>query len=173
MLDSLEDVITKSHDIKEVARASGYLGKMMTRIGHYKEAEAYIKRAYQLNNRKGYDTGLQDNFTQLAELYLVQKRYSEARWYYLQAQRVATNLGNNKDVVEALIGLAGVHNSSGDAFSARRDLTTARKIASEKGLLAQLITIENLLYKNRQKSLTANKTTKLSEPVSPLFFSYV
>lgn len=165
MLDSLEDVVTKSHDIKEVARASGYLGKMMTGMGHYKEAEAYIKRAYQLNNRKGYDAGLQDNFTQLAELYLAQKRFSEARWYYLQAQRVATNLGNSKDVVEALIGLAGVHTSSGDAFSARRDLITARKIASEKGLLAQLITIENLLYKNRQRPVTVNKTTLSGKPV--------
>ncbi|MBE7178070.1 MAG: hypothetical protein INR69_16830 [Mucilaginibacter polytrichastri] len=159
LIDSLQDVVTQSHNVNEVARASGDLGRLMANAGRYSEAEAYIKRAYQLNNRKGNNAGLQDNFTQLARLYFAQKRYSEARWYYLQAKRVATERQNDEDVVQSVIGLATVHAQGGDLFSARRDLREAQTLARDKGLLAQLIEIEKLQVRIREKEKAGRTVT--------------
>lgn len=96
------------------------------------------------------------NFRDLAQLYVQQNRFSEAKWYFLQSTFLARQQNNNKLTISNLSKLAMVKSEIGDFILAQQDLLEAREIAASHGWLIEIIEIEKKItqiQRNRFASL--------------------
>lgn len=96
------------------------------------------------------------NFRDLAQLYVKQNRFSEAKWYFLQSTFLARQQNNNKLTISNLSKLAMVKCEIGDFILAQQDLLEAREIAASHGWLIEIIEVEKKLtqiQRNRFASL--------------------
>jgi hypothetical protein len=94
------------------------------------------------------------NFSDLADIYLRQNRFSEAKWYLLQSNTIARNTDNSRHLIDNLVTLAGIKSIIGETALALADLQEAHDIAVTKGLKIDLTAIEKKI-----KYLQTNKTT--------------
>jgi hypothetical protein len=94
------------------------------------------------------------NFSDLADIYLRQNRFSEAKWYLLQSNAIARNTDNNRHLIDNLVTLANIKSVIGETALALVDLQEAHDIAVTKGLKIDLTAIEKKI-----KYLQTNKTT--------------
>jgi hypothetical protein len=108
-------------------------------------AEALAMKTAQHNMRyRVYDVASY-NFSDLAQLYVQQNRYSEAKWYFLQSTFLARQQNNNKLTISNLTKLALVKSEIGDFMLAQQDLFEAREIAAAHGWLIEVIEVEKKL----------------------------
>jgi hypothetical protein len=99
------------------------------------------------------------NFRDLAQLYVQQNRFSEAKWYLLQSTFLARQQNNNKLTISNLSKLAMVKCEIGDFILAQQDLLEAREIAAAHGWLIEIIEIEKKItqiQRNRFASLRSD-----------------
>lgn len=99
------------------------------------------------------------NFRDLAQLYVQQNRFSEAKWYFLQSTFLARQQNNNKLTISNLSKLAMVKCEIGDFILAQQDLLEAREIAASHGWLIEIIEVEKKLtqiQRNRFASLRSD-----------------
>lgn len=94
------------------------------------------------------------NFSDLADIYLRQNRFSEAKWYLLQSNTIARNTANSRHLIDNLVTLADIKSVIGETGLALVDLQEARTIAFAKGLTVDLTAIDKKI-----KYLQTNKTT--------------
>ncbi|WDF55513.1 hypothetical protein [Mucilaginibacter sp. KACC 22063] len=95
--------------------------------------ENYVMKTAQHNMRfRVYDEASY-NFSNLAQLYLQQNRYSEAKWFFLQSNNISRQQNNDKLTIANLVWLAGIKSEIGDFKLAQQDLTEARQMASSHG----------------------------------------
>jgi hypothetical protein len=93
------------------------------------------------------------NFSDLADIYVRQNRFSEAKWYLLQSNTIARNTENNRHIINNLLILADIKSIIGEATLALTDLQEARAIAMSKGVKVDLPAIDRKI-----KFLQTNKT---------------
>jgi len=103
------------------------------------------------------------SFTDLAGLYLLHNRFSEAKWYLLQSISLTHDanlkLGN-------LLTLAGIKIDLGEALLAKTDLEQARMLASANGFKADVADIDNRLTAlSKSKPLATKPELRYSEAV--------
>lgn len=92
--------------------------------------EAIVMKTAQHNMRfRVYDEASY-NFSDLAQLYLLQNRYSEAKWFFLQSNNLSRQQNNDKLTIANLISLAGIKAAIGDNKLAEQDLAEARQMAT-------------------------------------------
>jgi hypothetical protein len=99
------------------------------------------------------------NFRDLAQLYVQQNRFSEAKWYFLQSTFLARQQNNNKLTISNLSKLAMVKCEIGDFILAQQDLLEAREIAAAHGWVIEIIEVEKKLtqiQRNRFASLRSD-----------------
>lgn len=107
--------------------------------GALKAAEqTIIKRSIPLSLRYGTDHSDYTCFMALANVYVSQKKYSQAKWYYIQSNTSAKKGHNTKGEVQSLIKLAAVKRTIGDNTLAIQDLKQAEKIAVKHKLKSSL-----------------------------------
>lgn len=94
------------------------------------------------------------NFNDLADLYLRQNRFSEAKWYLLQSNTIARNTDNGRHLISNLLILAEIKSVIGETALALVDLREARQIAMSKNIKVDIAAIDNKI-----KNLLTNKTT--------------
>ena len=82
------------------------------------------------------------SFRELAHLYIVSNRFSEAKWFLLQSSNLSRKQNDNKLTVANLIDLADIKASIGELALARTDLIDAQAIATANGMSADLLVIE-------------------------------
>ncbi|WP_276360295.1 hypothetical protein [Daejeonella sp. H1SJ63] len=131
----------------------------------YKEAEALIlKRALPLNYYKLKDkTGTIRCYDQLADIYGRQKKFSEAKWFYIQSNMLARKVNYPKGIVNSLIGLAHVKLAIGDYQLAFSDLKEAEQLSLKYKYSYNLIEIKSTLselYTKTGNLLAANSANK-------------
>src|SRR6187402_1860969 len=106
-------------------------------------AEDIIMRSAKHNMRfREYNTASYD-FTELAHLYILQHRFSEAKWFLLQSNLISRERNDDKHTIANLLDLAGIKASIGELALARVDLKEAHEIATAKGLTADLATVDS------------------------------
>lgn len=131
-------------ELKKYAEAaSGYIDiasvKMLQQ--KYTEAENLIfKKALPLS--KWSKPGRMRCFSVLAEIYLKQNRLSEAKWYYLQENKIASFLNDQQSKVASLINIAQLKSTLGDQTQALEDLNEAEILAKQNRYLASLVEIK-------------------------------
>lgn len=105
-------------------------------------AEDAIMKTAQHNMRfRIYDIASY-NFSQLAELFMKQNRFSEAKWYLLQSNNISRQQNDDRHTIANLMDLAMVKANLGDLQQAQQDLDEARQIATTKGWTADVADIE-------------------------------
>ncbi|WP_069659489.1 tetratricopeptide repeat protein [Arcticibacter eurypsychrophilus] len=139
---------------KDVQKAAGYISSIPTNIYDVINekstlADAYVKlaeiRRIQTRYKQAASLILQnalslyrsaDNlngrigcFDLLGRIYLEQKRYSEAKWFFIQANTQSRNLDNQKGVITSLVNLSKVKIAIHHNKLALRDLKEANALA--------------------------------------------
>ena len=82
------------------------------------------------------------NFSDLAALYVKLRRFSEAKWYYLQSNNISRQENDDKHTMSNLICLAAIKVDIGDIPSAKADLLEARDLARSHGMQTETADIE-------------------------------
>jgi len=82
------------------------------------------------------------NFSQLAELFIKQNRFSEAKWYLLQSNKISREQNDDKHTIANLMDLAMVKANLGDLAQAQQDLDEAHQIATLRGWTSNVADIE-------------------------------
>lgn len=147
--------------------AEGYnsLISLWTVQKRYKEAESLIlKKALPLNYYKLKDqAGTIACYDQLADVYSKQRKFSEAKWFYIQSNMLARKVNNPKGIVTSLVGLAHVKLAIGDYQLAFSDLKEAEKLSLKHNFNYNLIEIKSTLselYTKTGNQLAANSASK-------------
>lgn len=110
----------------------------------YKQAETLIlKKALGLYRSADNQVGRVNCFDVLGHIYLEQKRHSEAKWFFIQANTLARNLNDEKGVVTSLVNLSRVKVAINDYSLAARDLKEANSIAARLNNLSLLADVKN------------------------------
>ena len=108
----------------------------------YDESEYYImKKALPFFQNPLDQKGRMSCFVNLADMYQLKNRYSEAKWYYLAAIYLSKELNDKKTLVYCLVNLAQVKNAIGDHDLALSDYKEAEQLAVEniyKDMLVQI-----------------------------------
>jgi len=120
-------------------------------------AQAAMIKTVQHNMRYGIFADASYNFSDLAHLYLLQNRFSEAKWYILQSMDISRRQKDYKLTVANLVDLGLIKAKLGDYKQAKEDLYEAQSIALTMGLLDNLAEIENKMLYVKQSSLSPQK----------------
>jgi len=104
--------------------------------------EAAVMKTAQHNMRfRIYDIASY-NFSQLAEMFMKQNRFSEAKWYLLQSNKISREQNDDGHTIANLMDLAMVKANLGDLQQAQQDLDEAKQIATTRGFQSTIADIE-------------------------------
>ncbi len=120
-------------------------------------AEALVMKAAQHNMRFRVYNEASYNFSQLADMYMKQSRYAEAKWFLLQSNKISREENDDKHTIANLISLATIKINLGDYPQAQADLDEARTLASLRGFKDQLAVIEKKAQYLKQTKLNPQK----------------
>ncbi|WP_419801839.1 hypothetical protein [Mucilaginibacter sp.] len=90
--------------------------------------EAFIMHDLKQSARYG-QTAMRIAFDNLADFYLRQNRFSEAKWYLLRSNAISRNQKSYEHIIGSLLVLAEIKADLGDYKQADEDLAEARAIA--------------------------------------------
>jgi predicted transcriptional regulator len=93
------------------------------------------------------------NFSDLADLYIRQNRFSEAKWFLLQSNAIARNTDNNRHLISNLMILADIKAVIGETALAIVDLQEALKIAKSNDVKVDIAAIDRKI-----KNFQTNKS---------------
>lgn len=103
------------------------------------------------------------NFSDLAGLYLLHNRFSEAKWYLLQSNALSRDA---KLTLANLLTLAGIKTDLGDISLAKMDLQEARVLANANGLKEDVAEIDRRISAlTNSKPLTVRPELRYSDAV--------
>ncbi len=153
----------KDHSIARIAIKTAVLKPKLYAV-HFErsqysleaEEDAVMKTA-QHNMRFRIYTEASYNFSALAQLYLQQNRFSEAKWYLLQSNIISRQQNDDKHTISNLIELANIKANIGEYELAQQDLTEAHEIAAARGMLNDVSQIEKKMRYIKQNRLTTPK----------------
>ncbi len=109
---------------------------------HNDAEDILLKKALPMFRRVGNKIGRMRCFQSLASLYFVQKRYTEAKWFNIQANIMADKLDDRHARIENLIKLAEVKFAIGETDMAITDFRQAEALALEHQNLISLVKIK-------------------------------
>ncbi|HXI01310.1 MAG TPA: tetratricopeptide repeat protein [Sphingobacteriaceae bacterium] len=108
------------------------------------EAETLIlRKALPLFTRIGDKMGRINSFQALGNVYHRQNRYSEAKWFYIQANTLARKLDDKNNIISSLISLAKVKFAIGHYPLALKDYQEADLIASKNKNIGKLVEVKS------------------------------
>lgn len=106
------------------------------------------------------------NFSDLAELYMQQNRFSEAKWYLLQSNEISRQQDDTKHTLSNLLLLATIKIQIGEIALANLDLQEAHDIAAAKGMQTDVAEIDKRIkFLQTNKIATAKVETHYAEAV--------
>jgi len=143
LIASLKDHSVKHLPVAKIGLVKIYPFVFTNNTDYYLElAEASIMKTAQHNMRFHEYEVASYNFSALAELYIKQNRFSEAKWYLLQSNNISRQQNDDKHTIANLMDLAMVKANLGDLVLAQQDLTEARQIAISHTWTANIADVE-------------------------------
>lgn len=136
---------SETRNNRNLAEAYLNLAYLWTAQQKFKDAETIImKKALPLTYYTLHDKiSVIRCYDLLAELYQAQKRYSEAKWFYIQSNTLARKINNPNGIVNSLVSLAHVKMSIGDHQLALRDIREAEQLSISNKYQFKLVEIKN------------------------------
>lgn len=121
--------------------------EILTSQKKFTEAETMVlRKALPL-----YYYGLKDKngtircYNQLADTYHQQKKFTQAKWFYIQSNMLARKINSPFEIVNSLINLANVKMSIGDYELALSDFKEAEQLSVKNSFTLNLIEIKSYL----------------------------
>jgi len=99
------------------------------------------------------------NFSDLADLYILQNRFSEAKWYLLQSLTISKEQNDDRHTLANLLNLAAVKIAIGEPKLAKADLKEARELAFAKGFVTDVAGIDVRMHDMDLVGPVAEKAT--------------
>lgn len=132
-------------DNSYLAIAYANLIEICTIQQRYKEAESMVMtKALPLNYYKlKSKAGTIKCYDQLAAIYQAQKRLSEAKWFYIQANMLARKTNDTQEIVNSLVNLAKVKTLIGDYQLALSDFGEAETLSRINNFGYKMVEIKN------------------------------
>ena len=102
-------------------------------VKRYYQSEALNYTMLALHNYSYYaDTlGMRTCFDYLAKVYQSQKKYSQAKWFFLQSNKISRNKHDTFNIITSLVKLSGVKMDNKDYKLAMRDLNEALTLSTK------------------------------------------
>ena len=150
--DSLKSAIYA--DIAKQYLSYDTISNKKNKLYYQNQALNYTMLALHSYSRYNDSTGLFASFANLARVYRSQRKYSQAKWFILQANTLARNKNDQPAIVSTLTELAGIKMDIKDYALANRDLDEALKIsANNHYALAEALVQQDyaLLYSHLKK----------------------
>lgn len=179
----INSIITNKYDVANekstLADAYVKLAEIRRIQKRYKQAESLIlKNALSLYRSADNLNGRIGCFDVLGHIYFEQKRYSEAKWFFIQANTQSRNLDNQKGIITSLVNLSKVKIAIHDNALALRDLKEANTLANSMNNLSMMADVKkgySLYYAsmgNKSASrVSRNRSEKLNDSVEGLMAS--
>ena len=154
------------------------LGSIYYRIAYIKGKLKSPKLAeyYILNHALSYYRSAGDlegrlkSFDFLGNLYKSQKRYSEAKWFYLQANKEAREMSDTANTIVSLINLTVTKILIGDLVLAKQDIAEAQLLSESDSVYAPIMKKAKIryatLFKKLNEPIIASNTTKTSKKIT-------
>jgi len=120
-------------------------------------AEEAVLRLAKHNMRFRIYDAASYNFTELAELYMLQNRFSEAKWYLLQSNEISRQQNNHKHTVSNLLDLAAIKLAIGEMALAKIDLLEAHNLAVANNFIADAQTADKMIHDLQFNKATGTK----------------
>lgn len=116
-------------------------------------AEHTVMHSAQHNMSAGGYTDASYNFSDLARIYIKQKRFTEAKWFLLVSNNISRRQKDDKLTVSNLIDLAVIKANIGDCVLAEKDLAEAFTIATARGYDTDLREIKKRMSDIKQDQI--------------------
>jgi len=127
----------------QIAKIYANIASLKALQHKYDESENYImKKALPMFQNPLDQNGRMSCFVNLADMYQLKNRYSEAKWYYLAGIFLSNLLKDKKTQVYCLVNLAQVKNAIGDHDLALSDYKEAEQLAIENNYKDMLVKIK-------------------------------
>ncbi|TQM52661.1 soluble NSF attachment protein (SNAP)-like [Arcticibacter tournemirensis] len=136
-------------------------------LGNYRQAESLIlKRALPLYRGAGNATGRIKCFRSLGHTYREQKRFSEAKWFFIQENMQARKLNNSKGIISSLLYLGKVKVAITDYDLALKDFKEAERLARNTGNISALADIRSAFASVHSKLGNAETSARFASLAS-------
>jgi len=89
--------------------------------------------------------GLRETFNHLALVYHLQKKYTQAKWFFIQSNSLSRDGRDTINIITSLINLASVKEDIKDFSLAKRDLTEALLLAKTRPKVDEQIAVQKAL----------------------------
>jgi tetratricopeptide (TPR) repeat protein len=121
----------------------------------YYQTEAIHYTLLALHNYSYYEdtTGIRASFDDLARVYLAQRKFSEAKWFTLQSNKISRQVKDIPNIISSLVKLSAIKMELQEYKMAMRDLNEALKWSTANHMPAsEAIVQQNYAYLyNRMK----------------------
>ena len=121
----------------------------------YYQTEAIHYSLLALHNYSYYEdtTGMRGSFDDLARVYVAQRKFSEAKWFTLQSNKISRQVKDIPNIISSLVKLSAIKMELKEYKMAMRDLNEALKWSTANKLPAlEAVVQQNYAYLyNRQK----------------------
>ncbi|GGH01000.1 hypothetical protein [Mucilaginibacter phyllosphaerae] len=140
----------------------------------YYQTEAIHYTLLALHNYSYYEdtTGIRSSFDDLSRVYIAQRKFSEAKWFTLQSNKISRQVKDVPNIISSLVKLATIKMELKDNKLAMRDLNEALKLAVDNHMPAlEAIVQQNYAYLyNRLKDyvkgdIAEKRATEINEGI--------
>ncbi|MFA6085871.1 hypothetical protein [Mucilaginibacter sp.] len=145
-------------------------------VKRYYQEEALNYTMLALHNFSFYEDtlGMRTCFDYLAKVYQSQKKYSQAKWFLLQSNKISRSQKDTISIITSLVKLSGVKMDNKDYKLAMRDLNEALALSTKNKIPRLEASVQQnfaFLY-NRMKDyekgdLALKRATEIIETIKP------
>jgi len=145
-------------------------------VKRYYQEEALNYTMLALHNFSFYEDtlGMRTCFDYLAKVYQSQKKYSQAKWFLLQSNKISRTQKDTANIITSLVKLSGVKMDNKDYKLAMRDLNEALALCTKtKTLRLEALVQQNFAFLyNRMKDydqgdLALKRATEIIASIKP------
>lgn len=164
-----KDTITRQQFIRSQTVKADTLNQMALNLAkpgaNYKDlnlAIEYIMKGLHVYSRYRDSIGLRQTFDHLALVYHLQKKYVQAKWFYIQSNSLSRDLKDTSNIIHSLLALAAVKSDIKDYSMADRDLHEAiALVKSRPGINTQIevLKVAEVYYSKKGDTKMADRTT--------------
>ncbi len=138
-----------------LASRNNNLGMLNKSIGHFKEAEEYLKKALEYDKSIDYARGFAVRYGNLGQIYLAENKYDEAKKHIEEAYAIAQSLKSERAIAYALMNLGSYYKSVDNPEKAKEFFSGAIDRAEDLDIRVVRTSLLNLqeIYEHENNSV--------------------
>ncbi|WP_040626715.1 hypothetical protein [Mucilaginibacter paludis] len=163
-INLIKDSLTRQQFIKSQTVKADTLNQIAltlatpgARSADLNEAINYIMEGLHIYSKFRDSTGLRETFDHLALVYHLQKKYVQAKWFYIQSNSLSRDMRDTLNIIHSLLNLSAVKTDIKDYPMAQRDLRDALSLAGTIPGIDLQVEVQNSIARFYTKKGNADK----------------